>query len=158
MGATSIEELLKESDRMALSGDWRLSVDNGATVIEPVDVTLGWEAQGLPNFSGAGTYVCNFDISDAGGHWWLYLPSVHTAVAVELNGAGVGERGWSPYIFALPAGLLRRTHNILRLHVFSSAANRYLAGTPYRLSKQASGLLGVPQLLRQNARTTCEHR
>ncbi len=158
LGATSIEELLKESDRMALSSDWSLFVDKGNTVIKSVDVTLGWEVQGLANFSGVGTYVCNFDISDARGCWWLYLPSVHAAVVVELNGARVGERGWSPYIFALPPGLLRSTRNTLRLHVFSSAANRYLAGTSYRLSKQASGLLGVPQLVRQNARATCEPR
>lgn len=147
----TVQALLQTAETYPLSTGWTLSVDGGATVIDPVDVTLPWEKQGLAEFSGIGTYVHRFDVAHLDGHWWLHLPSLRAAVMVELNGVTIGKRAWAPYIVALPTNLLQRNHNTLRLHVFNTAANRYLIGTPYRLADEASGLLGVPRLLRQHS-------
>ena len=142
-------DALGVADRIALNNGWSLSLEeDGKMVTVPIDVSIGWEEQGFPNFSGVGTYDCVFDLKDCRGEWQLYLPAVHTAAAAELNGVEIGRRGWSSYLFAIPEGLLREKKNRLRLRVYSAAANRYLTDTPYQLAREPSGLCAIPMLLR----------
>lgn len=144
-----VENLLKNCEVIPLFSGWTLCAQDRSTFFETVNVTNGWEKQGLPYYSGIGTYNCQFDVSNTGGRWYLYLPSVNTAVMVELNGEKIGQKAWSPYIFLLPSGLIH-SQNTLRLYVFNTAANRYFGGTPFGLSDQNSGILDVPQLLWQD--------
>lgn len=130
-----------------LSSGWTLSAAGSDPVA--IDPDRGWEQQGMASYAGAGTYRCTFDAPAAIGAdepWALTLPSVHCAVTATLNGVDLGARGWPPYRFELPAGLLRESGNELSLTVVNSAANRYYASTPYQAGLQPSGLGAAPVL------------
>lgn len=129
-----------------LSTGWTLRVPGRADEPVPVDVRMGWERQGFPDYSGVGIYACEFD-RPADGGWRLRFPAVRAAVEVTLNGQPVGARGWAPYEFALPDELLRPVGNRLEVAVFSAAGNKYYAGTPYQPAPEASGVLEPPLLI-----------
>jgi hypothetical protein len=147
--AADVPVTLNKEDRRSLPLDagWTLRMDDGAS--RPIDVHRGWEEQGLGDYSGAATYELSLDL-DAGveaGNWELELPAVHTAAEAFLNGAPLGRRGWRPYRFPIPLGLLQPGLNELRIRVYSTAANKYYAGTPFQIVKEPSGLTAAPALV-----------
>jgi hypothetical protein len=125
-----------------------VTLDEGWTLdSRPIDVDRGWEEQGLDDFSGAATYELRFDLDDGGGTWELELPGVQTAAEASLNGSPLGRRGWRPYRFPIPRGLLQTGSNDLSIRVYSAAANKYYAGTPFQIGKDPSGLTAPPTLV-----------
>ncbi|HTU30706.1 MAG TPA: hypothetical protein VMF07_15075, partial [Solirubrobacteraceae bacterium] len=135
-----------------LRGGWTLTIPGTAPV--DVDPGRGWEQQGFETFAGTGTYRCGFEIPPGAGgdRWTLTLPVVECAAHAELNGTSLGGRGWPPYRFEIPAGVLREGENDLALHVANAAANRYYAGTRFQQGLQPSGLGGTPVLSRFSPR------
>jgi hypothetical protein len=130
-----------------LSDGWTLTVHGAEPVA--IDPGRGWEEQGFPTFAGTGTYRCRFDrppTGDGDERWTLTLPEVECTAWAELNGAALGGRGWPPYRFEIPPGLLREGGNELVLQVANSAANRYYAGTRFQQGLQPSGLRAAPVL------------
>jgi len=128
-----------------LSDGWELQVPGEAAA--PVDPRRGWEQQGFADFAGTGTYRCRFERPAApGDRWILTLPVVECAAFAELNGVSLGGRGWPPYRFEIPLGVVRDGDNELTVHVASSAANRYYAGTRFQHGLQPSGLGAAPIL------------
>ncbi|WP_433189858.1 hypothetical protein [Actinoallomurus sp. CA-150999] len=118
----------------------------------PIRVDRGWELQGLAEFSGIGEYRLTFTIPAgdlAWPDWELILPVVDTSAEIELNRTPLGRYGWGPIRRAVPPGLLRGQGNDLRVHVASTAANRYYAGTSQRATPAPCGL-GAAPLLRPN--------
>jgi hypothetical protein len=139
----------EEGPATALRDGWTLRVPGRAAV--GIDPAQGWERQGLETFAGVGTYRCRFE-RPAGGddtdRWTLTLPVVECTARAALNGSVLGSRGWPPYRFDVPAGLIRRHDNELKIEVASAAANRYYAGTRFQNGLQPSGL-GAPPLLQR---------
>jgi hypothetical protein len=132
---------------IVLADGWTLALEGAAPV--PIAVDRGWERQGHSEYSGAGTYACSIDVSpdDSERPWTLVFPVVETALSVTLNGESLGRRGWRPYRFDVPRGLLRPGANELSARVLSSAANRYYADTPYAPDgPEPSGLCATPRL------------
>jgi len=130
---------------VALADGWTLRIPGSADNPVPVDVSLGWERQGFADYSGPGTYSCQFDRPSPGA-WQLRLPAVRAAAEVTLNGQLIGKRAWAPYEFELPADILRPEANHLEVVVYSAAGNKYYAGTPYQARPEPSGLLQPPIL------------
>jgi hypothetical protein len=138
---------VRAATAIALEDGWTLTLDGAAPV--PIEVDRGWEQQGHREYSGAGTYACSFELSQDGAEraWSIVFPVVDTALSVEVNGVSLGRRGWRPYRFDVPAGVLRPGANALSARVLSAAANRYYAGTPYAPDGPApSGLGAAPRL------------
>ncbi|MCY0898057.1 MAG: carbohydrate-binding protein [Firmicutes bacterium] len=142
----------KQRFRVELTSNWRFSVFPRTDASVPIDVNRGWEQQGFSDYSGRGVYSCTFSLPHSVGaeRWVLHLPSVATAVEVTLNGVMIGRRAWAPYAFTIPPGLLRSQANHLELRVYNTAANQYLAGTPYAGQQAPSGLLAPPYLVSIN--------
>ncbi|WP_211250765.1 hypothetical protein [Mycetocola saprophilus] len=127
-----------------LAGDWDLTpLPDGSPV--PVDVTAGWQTV-LPEYSGAATYRTTFELAEVSGAI-LELPAVSGSARLSINGTPVGERGWRPYRFEIPAELLRKGTNEVAITVFGSAANEFYAGTGLRPEPELNGLLAAPELL-----------
>jgi hypothetical protein len=132
---------------LELRDSWTLTVPGAEAVA--VDPDRGWEQQGFETFAGTGTYRCRFDHPAVGGEdgrWTLALPVVECAASAELNGTALGGRGWPPYRFEIPPGVLRTGDNELVLRVANAAANRYYAGTRFQHGLQPSGLGAAPVL------------
>ncbi len=127
--------------QMVLS-TWHFSADGGWTFV-PIDVTQPWERQGYPHLSGMGRYVCETALPGREG--WLYLPEVGTAATVTINGVVVGQRGWRPYVFHVPARVVKDGLNQVQVDVYNTAANAYYAHTPYQFAQTASGLYSTPK-------------
>jgi hypothetical protein len=132
---------------LTLAQGWTLRLDDEAGT-RAIDVDRGWELQGLDAYSGAATYELSVELEDGveGAGWELMLPEVHTAAEAFLNGRALGQRGWRPYRFSIPDGTLRSGSNDLRIRVYSAAANKYYAGTPFQTGKDPSGLSAAPIL------------
>ena len=133
-----------EASQRPLAHGWSLLVPGRIDTPVPICVDRGWEQQGFPTHSGLGVYTCSFDRPDS-RTWRLRLPAVSAAADVSLNGCRVGRRGWAPYEFELTG--LRERDNELTITVFSTAANKYYSGTPFRAQPQPSGLLAAPVLI-----------
>jgi hypothetical protein len=115
----------------------------------PIDVRRGWEQQGYAHYSGVGVYTCAFDLpaGSAADSWRLDFGEVVASVAVNLNGVSLGSRGFRPFTFRIPAGLLRAVGNELCLEVRNTGANRYVYGTPLGgETPPPAGLIGAPRL------------
>jgi hypothetical protein len=133
---------------LTLGANWTLRTD-GAAEARAIDVNRGWEEQGLADYSGVGTYELALEL-DSGAedaNWELELPDVHTAAEAFFNDVRIGQRGWRPYRFAIPRGLLRAGHNDLRIRVYSAAGNKYYAGTSFQNVKDLCGLTEPPILV-----------
>lgn len=137
-----------------IASGWTLAVDGGDP--HPVAPDAGWETQGHDGYSGLGVYRVRFDLAGGdAGDWELRIPRLHTAAQAIVNGTDLGRRGWSPYAFAVPAGVLRSAGNKLELRVWSSAGSRYYHGTPYGGDAlPPSGLTSIPVLVPLE-RTAC---
>jgi hypothetical protein len=146
IGSASLADLLARCHRRQLTSGWHLEVSD-QIVVNPIDVRRGWELQGLEHFSGTATYVCQVEIPSVCVQWWLYLPSVQSAVRAIWNDIPIGQRGWSPYLFPIPSQAVHPGTNTVKLHVANTAANRYLNHTRYQSRAQASGILDPPVLL-----------
>jgi hypothetical protein len=134
-------------ETVELSSNWTFRAD-GEKDSRPIDVRFGWEEL-QPSYSGVGFYDSLFHLPAcaSGLGWELVLPKVVATAKCYLNGTRVGQRGWPPFNFALPAEMLKRRANRLRLEIANTAANRYCTGTPYlKGAAMASGLIGAPQL------------
>ncbi len=132
-----------------LRNGWTLDLPGHAGVA--IDPAQGWERQGFETFAGVGTYRCRFDRPVGGADedgWTLTLPIVDCAARAVLNGSLLGSRGWRPYRFRVPPGLLRARENELELEVAGAAANYYYAGTRFQRGLQPGGL-GAPPVLRR---------
>ncbi len=129
-----------------LSQGWALELPSGSGAPVPISVLTGWEQQGFPEFSGAGTYLHMVELATTDDDLVLELPVVNTAVEVRVNGVPVGRRAWSPYRFVIPSRVLRAGANEIALDVYSAAGNRYYANTPYQEELEPSGLGAAPIL------------
>ncbi|MGC9221228.1 MAG: hypothetical protein ACP5H2_07745 [Solirubrobacteraceae bacterium] len=132
---------------LVLGDGWTLNVEGCAAV--PVDPSVGWEHQGFATFAGSGLYRNAFnvawpDLDEPSYSHELILPEVHTTASVRVNGLDLGTTLRQPHRFNIPAGLLRRTGNVLEVEVRNSAANRYYAGSPFQSGLQPSGLAAAP--------------
>lgn len=141
------------SEGVDLRDGWTLAVPGMSPVT--IDVSRGWEQQGLPQFSGAGKYVRTLELAGGEngtpatmplGDLVLDLPVVHTAVEALINGQSIGRRAWSPYRFVVPRSELREGTNEIELVVYSAAGNRYYSDTPYQEAPDPSGLAADPVL------------
>ena len=127
----------------ALHEGWTLESNGHAA--RPIDVTRGWDEQGLETYSGTATYRIVRDLP-AATEWELELPAVHTAAELRVNGTAVGRRGWRPYRFRFNSQLGQTE---LEIVVWNTAANRYYLGTPYAAGRSfPSGLTAAPILHR----------
>lgn len=132
------------SRHVVLSDSW--SLDTGAGP-QPVDVSTGWEQQGLADFAGTSVYRTTVMLNEDADHpARLELPSVHCTAAVTINGTAVGERYTSPFTFDIPSGLLRPGRNDIEIEVCNTAANRYYAAAAFHREPQPSGLTAAPRL------------
>lgn len=133
--------------RLTLDQGWTLRTEDGTTV-QPIDVDRGWEEQGLDDYSGAAIYELTADVEAGGGavDWELSLPAVHTGAEATVNGVSLGRRSWRPYDFPIPRGVLQAGANDIQIRVYSTAANRYYAGTPFQIGKDPCGLTDAPVL------------
>ncbi len=125
-----------------LADGWTLRIPGHAAT--PIRVDSGWEQQGYPSYSGVGYYTCTFDRPDA-RTWRLRLPRLSSAAEVRINGHLAGRRGWEPWEFDLPG--LRDSGNKLEVAVYSTAANKYYDGTPFRNGPEPCGILAIPVLV-----------
>jgi hypothetical protein len=132
---------------VTLDSGWTLRTGD---VERLIDVGMGWERQGLPEFSGIGTYRVAFDLTEADLAWpsWeLVLPAAHTSAEAEINGRLVGVWGWGPFRCEVDVAVLRAAGNELRVKVASTAANQYYAGTRHQDGgPEPSGLTAAPML------------
>lgn len=148
-GAADGQGSLEWSAPEELAAGWLLDVAEDAYeeagTSRAIEVTCGWERQGLATFAATADYVRRIEL-DAPVPLELTLPAVAGAVLVSVNGVRVGERAWAPYRVTIPAGALRPGGNELRVRVAPSAANRYYAGTGLRAAPEPCGLLAPPTL------------
>lgn len=138
-----------------LAGPWTLELEGVEAAPTGLD---GWEREGHDAYSGLGVYRTRFDANpDAGGAGWeIRVPTLHTAAQAVLNGVDLGRRGWLPYAFRVPDGVLRERGNELELRVWSSAGTRYYHGTPYAGGPlPASGLTSTPLLVATREEQGC---
>ena len=135
---------LSESRHVVLDDNWFLDTGSGR---RPVDVSSGWERQGWADFAGTGVYYSTVVLGEDAEHSArLELPGVQCTAAVSVNGVAIGDSYTTPYIFDLPAGLLRQGRNDIEIEVSNTAANRYYAGTAFHREPEPSGLTGAPRL------------
>jgi hypothetical protein len=129
---------------VSLRTGWSLDADGDR---RPITVDRGWEQQGLPHFSGVGDYRVAFELTPeqlTWARWELVLPVVHGSVQADLDSESIARMGWGPYRCQVAAAILGR-HNELVLHVASTAANRYYAGTRHQAGRlDPSGLAAAP--------------
>ena len=127
-----------------LDDNWFLDTGTGR---RPVDVSIGWEQQGWADFAGTGVYHTTVILDEDTEHpALLELPAVQCTAAVSINGVAIGDRYVRPFVFDIPAGLLRRGRNDIEIEVSNTAANRYYAGTAFHREPEPSGLTGAPRL------------
>jgi hypothetical protein len=130
-----------------LDGPWVLRIPQGqhgyGGTVRPVDPAIGWEQQGLEDFSGVADYECSLPLAS--------LRSVRISVSriagsatLWVNDIQVGRRGWRPFRWDVPSDVVREGANHIRIRVASSAANRYYAGTAFRSHPEPAGLLARP--------------
>lgn len=137
---------------LPLGDGWSFRTEEDGNAV-PISVTIGWQRQGFPAFSGTGEYACRFSLSQA-GNVRLDLPGVSVAVEVDIDGRHCGARARPPFRFDL--GWLAAGDHQLRLRVSNTAANRYYAGTPFagELWPDESGLTERPHLILLRSRKT----
>ncbi|MCE7003615.1 hypothetical protein LWC34_12370 [Kibdelosporangium philippinense] len=127
---------------IVLSTGWSIDIGEGP---RPVRTDIGWERQGMAEYSGIAEYRLRFDMPDPEWpEWELVLPAVHTAAEVTLNGTEIANLAWPPYSCPIPRGLLKPTGNVLKLFVASTAANAYYAKSGQRTELAPSGLAAFP--------------
>jgi hypothetical protein len=137
---------VEPGDRLhiVLDSAWFLDAGAGARL---VNVSCGWERQGLADFAGTAVYRTTVTLDEQPEHpARLELPGVHCTAAVSVNGTSVGDRYTAPFIFEIPDGLLRQGRNDVEIEVSNTAANRYYAGTAFHREPQPSGLTSAPRL------------
>ncbi len=131
---------------MILDRGWTMSVPDAPG--RPVDIAQDWERQGLADYSGVATYECAFNVDGDvwPGSWVLDFPRVGTSLEAELNGSPIGRCGHAPYQLILSADRLRAGDNLLRVHVWNTAANAFYSSEERERRRLASGLIGAPTL------------
>lgn len=130
---------------LPLERGWTLQAGDAPRAI---DVTQGWQHQGLADWSGIGRYETAFAL-DHPADVVLDLPGLACAAWVALDDVPMGQICHAP--FRLPLGAVAAGAHRLRVDVANTAANRYYAGTPFAgaLWPDPSGLTAVPRLLLQ---------
>jgi hypothetical protein len=131
-----------DAEWQALGGRWTL---RAGTFDGPVDVTRGWERQGLPTYSGVGVYTTELHVARP-AETLLWLPRVAGGSLARIGGQEVGRVGWGRHVYTIPASLLRPGDNELAIEVYGGAANSYYAGTPYQAAPEPCGLLAEPRV------------
>lgn len=131
------------TETRSLRDGWSLAP--GGAPARPVSVETGWQAQGLPAFSGTGQYACGFHLETA-MRARLALPGVAVMARVEIDGRDSGTLFHPPW--DLDLGTLAAGDHRLVIEVTNTAANRFYAGTPYAgaLWPDRSGLTAPPLL------------
>ncbi len=112
-----------------------------------IDIQRGWELQGYADYSGMGTYECDFflDVEYFVCDLDLVFPQLETAVEVYINDELVGKRGWLPYQFSIPKSKISLGKNHLQVNVYNTGGNHYYQNTPYTGdSPTPSGIIGAP--------------
>lgn len=99
---------MESRHEVVLDKHWQLLVDN---VSRPVEVTKGWEQQGMETWCGPGHYQLRFALETITDDIELYLPQVQGSVAIWLNDTLIAEKGWPEYRFTLPQSLLKSVMN-----------------------------------------------
>ncbi len=144
---------------LEINGPWQLTfipyVETGIKydpvyMPEPEDISL---IPGYENFSGEITYTACFECADAGIACFceksLLLEQVYESVSVWLNGKKLGSTFAAPYVFPVPAGIVKEC-NVLTIKIQNSMA-RGLKDGFIRSSKyvplEPSGLCGKVKLI-----------
>ena len=98
------------------------------TLIAPVkNLYIGdWCEQGLPFYSGAVSYKCNFDVAQkVNEHVFIKLPEYHgTCSKLSVNGKEVGVVAWDPNELDI-TDYLKTDNNTLVIELFSSRRNSH---------------------------------
>ncbi|EAA0893538.1 hypothetical protein D7Y87_20925 [Salmonella enterica] len=137
-------QIAENGHDVVLDKHWQLLVDN---VSRPVDVTKGWEQQGMEAWCGPGRYQLRFALETVTDDIQLYLPEVQGSVAIWLNDKLIAEKGWPEYRFTLPQSLLKKS-NELAVVVYPSAANHYYFASAWQGEGQDRCGLTMPPRLR----------
>jgi len=155
-------ELKKLSDPWTVAFDPKLGGPASAEFKQLVD----WKdhpQDGIRFYSGKATYRTTFDAPAEANV--LSLGEVANAATVRLNGRDLGTLWTSPWRVRIPAGLLRKSGNVLEVTVANLWANRLIGDaalrperriaqttwSPFRPNspRQKSGLLGPVTLLKE---------
>lgn len=93
---------------------------------EPKPIALGdWsEVVGI-RYSGSGVYSTTFRAPKKIGKIILDLGEVHATCEVFVNGTSVGVCGMSPYLYEIPAKMLKE-ENVLDIRISNTIANEHL--------------------------------
>jgi len=116
---TSDSKPVTVAQKLDISDGWKLYDQETKTVV--ADTLVDWTGMdGYNSFSGTISYERSVQIPED-GDWILDLGEVHDFAEVFCNDVHYGVRLWGPFRFKIP---LKQGHNILRILVTNSMANR----------------------------------
>lgn len=139
-----------QGERIALTGDWKVSLVSRVTVGRPAvgsahppavlraDGLRSWtEWPGMEHFTGKIACETEFELTErqSDGTLILDLGEVHELAWVTVNGRACGVRMWAPYRFDITS-FVRAGINTLRVETANTMANHL------EHARIASGLLG----------------
>jgi sialate O-acetylesterase len=118
---------------------------------KPMTLPANWEDADYPDFDGVFWFRRTFDLSDDwnGADVELHLGAVDDVDTTWVNGQSIGSSiGWNvPRVYRLPAGLLKRTGNVVTVRVLDTCAGGGIWGgdDTMRLDvKSANGRRSIP--------------
>ena len=139
-----------------INGAWQVTFDptwGGPEQPVPFETLSDWtthELSGIKYYSGIAVYEKYFDcqLAQLGSDTFLDLGKVEDMARVTLNGQRLGTVWSAPYRVAIPAGLLKKSDNLLEVEVVNTWNNRLLGDQQpkdkdVRKLKWESGLLGA---------------
>ncbi len=134
-----------------LSGPWALTLPTAPAAPSTflLDSLCGWQqlSPAATAFMGTATYETTFTVSDAlleaaDAGFRLDLGDVRESARVWLNGDSLATLWSVPYTIDVPAGLIRRGENTLRIDVTNLPANRIrqmdIDGQQWRIFKDVN--------------------
>ena len=138
-----------------INGAWQVKFDptwGGPEQPVPFAKLSDWtthELSGIKYYSGIAVYEKRFDsqVAQLGSDTFFDLGKVEDMARVTLNGQRLGTVWSAPYRVAIPAGLLKKSGNLLEIEVVNTWHNRLLGDQQpkdkdVRKLKWESGLLG----------------
>jgi hypothetical protein len=132
---------------LKLDSEWQLLLEDGRK--REVTTEMGWEKQGLEDYSGAAWYVqeINIPVETVGEPLRLEFENVCHTVEVFVNGEACGGRPWPPYIVDI-SDTVRPGKNRLEIMVTNTAGNEMYHNTTYDINEKApSGIIGEVRLV-----------
>ena len=138
-----------------INGTWQVSFDpvwggpNKHVSFAKLSDWTTHQDSGIKYYSGIAVYQTRFDSNptDLDSEMLLDLGRVEDMARVTLNGKPLGTVWSAPYKMAVPAGLLKKANNLLKIEVVNTWHNRLVGDTQpkdkgARKLKWENGLLG----------------